>query len=243
MAEARDVEAAMDAPEMAPLMAPESAPLMFGPLHHRLVYHAPNCTTENITITTKQCKTEFIELCEDIEVPVQTVEYQDECMNVTTTLCSPISSIPSEETEKEEEEESSETKVADPSIIEMVVDAAQEAVQNVVEVSEEEEGALKVRREAEPFLLAAPGHPLASPGHPLAAHGHNLGHLHPLPYFVQQHCEEVTKEHCYKKPTFNNSMETKNVCRKDPKVTCEDVEVTVPKTTCIHIPHIPEFIY
>ena len=75
-----------------------------------------------------------------------------------------------------------------------------------LQVSEEEEGALKVRREAEPFLLPAPGHPLAAPGHPLAAPGHHLGHLHPLPYFVQQHCEVSPSYERVKERVKNNIL-------------------------------------
>merc|ERR1712039_31146 len=40
-------------------------PLFGGPL----LYHAPNCTTEEDTITTKSCKPVTENVCEDVEIP------------------------------------------------------------------------------------------------------------------------------------------------------------------------------
>lgn len=236
VAEARDVAAdqaddliameAMDMPMEAPMYQPHH-PVQY----HRLVYDAPNCTVENITVATKQCKTEFTKICEDVEVPVQSVDYEEECMNVTTTLCTPTFTKPEEMDKEDEEEEMADSD--DPTIIDIAADAAEKAVESLVDVSDEEEGALKVRRAAEPLVYAT--HPFRHrPGLPLAPY-------HPLPYY--QHCQDVTKEHCYKKPIYSTETQTKNICRKKPEVSCEDVELTVPKTTCVHVPHVPERIF
>ena len=46
---------------------------------HPLLYHAPNCTTEEDTITTKACKPVTENVCEDIEIPGSKIEYEDNC--------------------------------------------------------------------------------------------------------------------------------------------------------------------
>ena len=56
------------------LPAPE--PQFFG---HPLLYHAPNCTTEEDTITTKACKPVTENVCEDVEIPGSKIEYEDNC--------------------------------------------------------------------------------------------------------------------------------------------------------------------
>merc|ERR1712228_70109 len=46
---------------------------------HPLLYHAPNCTTEEDTITTKACKPVTENVCEDVEIPGSKIEYVDNC--------------------------------------------------------------------------------------------------------------------------------------------------------------------
>merc|ERR1711909_123721 len=53
-----------------------------------LVYHAPNCTTEEEVIQIKKCAPMTENECEDIEVPAQKLEYTLKCQNVTRTHCS-----------------------------------------------------------------------------------------------------------------------------------------------------------
>merc|ERR1711872_98873 len=53
-----------------------------------LVYHAPNCTTEDEVIQIKKCAPKTENECEDIEVPSQKLEYTLKCQNVTRTHCS-----------------------------------------------------------------------------------------------------------------------------------------------------------
>merc|ERR1712013_303580 len=53
-----------------------------------LVYHAPNCTTEEEVIQIKKCSPKTENECEDIEVPAQKLEYTLKCQNVTRTHCS-----------------------------------------------------------------------------------------------------------------------------------------------------------
>merc|ERR1711962_1153887 len=56
-----------------------------------LVYHAPNCTTEEEVIQIKKCAPMTENECEDIEVPAQKLEYTLKCQNVTRTHCSNVS--------------------------------------------------------------------------------------------------------------------------------------------------------
>merc|ERR1712156_1096988 len=58
-------------------------PLLGGPL----LYHAPNCTTEEDTITTKSCKPVTENVCEDIEIPGSKIEYEDNCSEHTVQQC------------------------------------------------------------------------------------------------------------------------------------------------------------
>merc|ERR1712226_975105 len=58
-------------------------PLFGGPL----LYHAPNCTTEEDTITTKSCKPVTENVCEDVEIPGSKIEYVDNCRNATVQQC------------------------------------------------------------------------------------------------------------------------------------------------------------
>merc|ERR1712121_159986 len=53
-----------------------------------LVYHAPNCTTEDEVIQIKKCAPKTENECEDFEVPSQKLEYTLKCQNVTRTHCS-----------------------------------------------------------------------------------------------------------------------------------------------------------
>merc|ERR1711892_270482 len=52
-----------------------------------LLYHAPNCTTEEEVIQIKKCTPKTENECEDIEIPGQKLEYVLKCQNVTTTHC------------------------------------------------------------------------------------------------------------------------------------------------------------
>merc|ERR1711970_777236 len=49
-----------------------------------LVYHAPNCSTVEETVTLKSCALKIDNKCDDIEVPIQTVEFEENCVDVTT---------------------------------------------------------------------------------------------------------------------------------------------------------------
>merc|ERR1711884_57519 len=66
------------------LPAPEpQIPVFGGPV----LYHAPNCTTEEDTITTKSCKPVTENECEDVEIPGSKIEYVDNCRNATVQQC------------------------------------------------------------------------------------------------------------------------------------------------------------
>jgi hypothetical protein len=54
-----------------------------------LVYHAPECTTVEETITLKQCAPKIDNKCADIEIPIQTIELKEVCQDITTKICTP----------------------------------------------------------------------------------------------------------------------------------------------------------
>merc|ERR1712219_1466 len=56
-------------------------------VHHPLVYHAQNCTNQDETITTKQCLPKTEKECEDVEVPSQRIEIQQNCRDITVQHC------------------------------------------------------------------------------------------------------------------------------------------------------------
>merc|ERR1711884_1003558 len=58
-------------------------PVFGGPV----LYHAPNCTTEEDTITTNSCKPVTENECEDVEIPGSKIEYVDNCRNATVQQC------------------------------------------------------------------------------------------------------------------------------------------------------------
>merc|ERR1712200_299487 len=68
----------------------EAEPFGFG--YHAVapvVYHAPNCSTVEETVTLKSCAPKIDNKCDDIEVPVQTIEIEENCVDVTTKICKP----------------------------------------------------------------------------------------------------------------------------------------------------------
>lgn len=72
----REAEAEAEADPFYPVVAP-------------LVYAAPNCTTVEETITLKQCTPKIDNKCDDVEIPVQTIELEEVCTDVTTKICTP----------------------------------------------------------------------------------------------------------------------------------------------------------
>jgi len=78
-----------DADIVAPL-APV-VPLVHGGIAavHPVLYHAPNCTVEEKSITLKKCTPKSEKVCEDVEVPFDVVEYEETCHNITTVVCKP----------------------------------------------------------------------------------------------------------------------------------------------------------
>jgi len=106
-------------------------PLVYGAHVAPVLYHAPNCTTVEETVTLKKCIPKHEKVCEDVEVPVRKVELEEVCNNVTTVVCTPV--IPEVKTEEADEE---------------TEEAAEEAVEEVAD-----EAAEVVKRAADPQLL------------------------------------------------------------------------------------------
>merc|ERR1712212_399106 len=78
-----------------------------------LVYHAPNCTTEEEVIKIKKCTPKTENECEEIEVPSQKLEYSLKCQNVTTTRCG-LTTINADEPEGAEKAKREADPEADP---------------------------------------------------------------------------------------------------------------------------------
>jgi len=75
----REAEAEAEADPYYPVVAPVVP----------LVYHAPDCTTTEETITLKQCLPKIDNQCADVEVPVQNVELKEVCQEYKTKVCAP----------------------------------------------------------------------------------------------------------------------------------------------------------
>jgi len=181
------------------------SPVVHSGLVNPVVYHAPNCTTVEETVTLKKCEPKTEKVCSDVEIPVQKVEFKDVCNNVTTVVCTPVL------TEVKEAEE----KVAAP------MEAEASETEEVAEVAEEaEETAEVVKRAADPQLMA--------PFHPLAG----------IPVLYSQNCEDKVEQYCVWNPVVNTETKTVESCQLVTTVECEDVEQTVPRTSCTHGPHV-----
>merc|ERR1719495_477500 len=89
-----------------PSVKREADPLLYaaGPVVHHapLVYHAPNCTSVDETLTTKQCLPKVEEKCEDVEIQTQEIVFEETCVNVTVPVCNVV------EVAEEEEEAAAE---------------------------------------------------------------------------------------------------------------------------------------
>merc|ERR1712193_47273 len=90
-------------------------PVFGGPI----LYHAPNCTTEEDTITTKSCKPVTENVCEDVEIPGSKIEYVDNCRNATVQQCGlkPVEAEESDGVEAVAEERRKREAEADPQLI------------------------------------------------------------------------------------------------------------------------------
>jgi len=104
----------------AELAAPPLVPLVHGgvglggALVGPVLYHAPNCSVIEKTITLKQCTPKSETICEDVEVPMDVIEYKEVCTNVTTVVCSPVQQVEQEIADSEVEvEDSSEEQIED----------------------------------------------------------------------------------------------------------------------------------
>merc|ERR1719400_2470186 len=84
---------------------------------HPLLYHAPNCTTDEDTITTQSCKPVTENVCEDVEIPGSKIEYEDNCRNATVQQCGlkPVEAEESDGVEAVAEERKK--READPQLI------------------------------------------------------------------------------------------------------------------------------
>jgi len=99
-----------------PSMKREAEPgLVYGAaplLHAPLLYHAPNCTSADETVTTKQCVPKVEETCEDVEVATTEVVFEEHCTNVTIPVCNVV-----QVTDAEEEAAEVVKREADPSLL------------------------------------------------------------------------------------------------------------------------------
>merc|ERR1712142_611129 len=88
-------------------------------VHHPLVYHAQNCTNQDETITTKQCLPKTEKECEDVEVPSQRIEIQQNCREISVQKCGlkPVEAEAEEAEEAVEAVEERRRREADPQLV------------------------------------------------------------------------------------------------------------------------------
>eukprot|EP00088_Acartia_fossae_P001869 TRINITY_DN1072_c0_g1_i1.p1 TRINITY_DN1072_c0_g1~~TRINITY_DN1072_c0_g1_i1.p1 ORF type:complete len:207 (-),score=94.33 TRINITY_DN1072_c0_g1_i1:988-1608(-) len=127
----REAEAEADADALLPLAYHGVAPVAHvAPV----VYHAPKCETTEETVTVKQCTPKIDNNCNDIEIPIQTVEFEEECHDVTTKICTPkvVEATGGEEAAEKVKREAEADAEADPGLVLPYHAAVVPAVHHVV---------------------------------------------------------------------------------------------------------------
>ena len=193
-----------------------------------LAYHhvpAPTCVTEDVILITQVCTPAAVEVCSTETVATQEIEYEKVCTEIVDTLCDAPVHAP----------------LAYAGYHKRSADAEAEA---------EADADADAQYYAHAGLVAH-GAPLAHAG--LVAHAAPLAHhvaapialahhVAPLPVAhavahsvtetVKHACREVTTEHCVDNPKIIEVPVEVEHCHTVTKVTCEDVENKLPKTTC-----------
>jgi len=190
------------------------------PLAHAIAapvaYHAapaPTCVTEDVILVTQVCTPAAVEVCSTETVATQEIEYEKVCTEIVDTLCDAPVAAPlayagyhkrSADAEAEAEADAD-------------ADAQYYAHAGLVA-----HAAPLAHHVAAPVALAHAVAPL-----PVA---HAVAHS--VTETVKHACREVTTEHCVDNPKIIEVPVEVEHCHTVTKVTCEDVENKLPKTTC-----------
>jgi len=174
---------------------------------------APNCVTEDVILITQTCTPHPEEVCSTETVATQEIEYEKVCQEIVDTLC----------------------------------DAAPVGYAGYHHVKREAEAEADADADAH-YGITAPlalGHhagyaaaPVAVAHHaapvPVAHHVAPVAHAvaHSVTATVKHACREVTTEHCVDNPKVKEVPVEVEHCHTVTKVTCQDVENVLPKTTC-----------
>jgi len=171
-----------------------------------VAYHAgpaPNCVTEDVILVTQTCTPRAEEVCSTETVATQEIEYEKVCQEIVDTLC----------------------------------DAAPVGYAGYHHVKREAEAEAEADAEADPQYFAAPyahaGYAAVAPAAPIAVPA-PVAHAvaHSVTATVKHACREVTTEHCVDNPKVKEVPVEVEHCHTVTKVSCEDVENVLPKTTC-----------
>merc|ERR1712059_65052 len=114
-------------------------------------------------------------------------------------------------------------------IVDTLCDAAPVAVAGYHHVKREAEAEADAEADADPQYLAAP-YAHQSGYAPVAPVAHAVAHS--VTATVKHACREVTTEHCVDNPKIVEVPVEVEHCHTVTKVTCDDVENKLPKTTC-----------
>jgi hypothetical protein len=172
-----------------------------------VAYHhapAPTCVTEDVILITQVCTPAAVEVCSTETVATQEIEYEKVCTEIVDTLCDAPVHAP--------------------------VAAGYHAYGK-----REAEAEAEAEADADAQYYGY-GHPAAYAAAPLA---HAVAPLpvahavaHSVTETVKHACREVTTEHCVDNPKIIEVPVEVEHCHTVTKVTCEDVENKLPKTTC-----------
>jgi len=171
---------------------------------------APNCVTEDVILITQVCTPNAEQVCSTETIDTQEIEYEKICQDIVDTICdAPVAHIAPYHHVKREAEPEAEAD-------------AQYFTHGVA-----------------PLVAGPVAHHVAPVAHHVTPVVHQAAPLpvahavaHSVTETVKHACREVTTEHCVDNPKIIEVPVEVEHCHTVTKVTCQDVENKLPKTTC-----------
>merc|ERR1712112_227984 len=187
-----------------------------------IAYHAgpaPNCVTEDVILITQTCTPHPEEVCSTEVVATEEIEYEKVCKEIVDTLCDAAAPVAYAGYHKREAEAEAEAQYGLAAPLAVGHHAGYAAAP------------VAVAHHAAPVAVAHHAPPVAVAHHVAPAPvAHAVAHS--VTATVKHACREVTTEHCVDNPKVKEVPVEVEHCHTVTKVTCEDVENVLPKTTC-----------
>jgi len=204
-----------------------------------IAYHtgpAPNCVTEDVILITHVCTPKPEEVCSTEIIPTQEIEYEKICTEIVDNICdaAPVAAYhhvkrdadADAEADAEAEAKADADAEADAAPLYYAGPYAHSGVYDATQIS-------AIAPEGHVAHVAPVAHhvaPIAHVTHHVAPVAHAVAHS--VTATVKHACREVTTEHCVDNPKVIEVPVEVEHCHTITKVTCDDVENKLPKTTC-----------